>query len=103
MSSKRSGESKNREAEAAADLRRIPGVGPSIAGDLLELGVRRVEDLRGADPQKLYLRHCSQKGCKVDRCWLYVARCAVYFASAKRHDPDKLKWWNWKDGKGGRR
>jgi hypothetical protein len=34
----------------------------------------------------------------VDRCWLYVARCAEYFASEARRDPEKLKWWNWKDG-----
>jgi hypothetical protein len=87
------------DEEALADLRRIPGVGASIAQDLMELGIRRVEDLRGADPGGLYLRHCDKKRCTVDRCWLYVARCAVYFASAKRHDPEKLKWWNWKDGK----
>ncbi len=24
-------------------------------------------------------------------------RCAVYFASSEKHDPELLKWWNWKD------
>jgi hypothetical protein len=24
-------------------------------------------------------------------------RCAVYFAKTKNPDPEKLKWWNWKD------
>jgi hypothetical protein len=33
----------------------------------------------------------------VDRCLLYVFRCAVYFASHKKHDPKLLLWWNWKD------
>jgi hypothetical protein len=33
----------------------------------------------------------------VDRCVLYVFRCAVYFASEAEHDPELLKWWNWKD------
>jgi Pathogenicity locus len=33
----------------------------------------------------------------VDRCVLYVFRAAVYFASNKKHDEEKLKWWNWKD------
>ncbi|NMB56563.1 pathogenicity locus, partial [Candidatus Beckwithbacteria bacterium] len=31
-----------------------------------------------------------------DRCLLYVFRCAVYYAKGGR-DPEKLKWWNWKD------
>jgi hypothetical protein len=101
MSREESDRRRSSEAEALADLRRIPGVGPSIAQDLLDLGIRRVEELRGGDPEELYLRHCDQKGCTVDRCWLYVARCAVYFATAKRPDPEKLKWWNWKGGKGG--
>nr|WP_321429915.1 helix-hairpin-helix domain-containing protein [uncultured Methanolobus sp.] len=28
---------------------------------------------------------------------LYVFREAVYFASNEEHDPELLKWWNWKD------
>ncbi len=79
------------------ELMQLPGVGPSIARDLRELGFRKAADLRGQDPEALYLRHCDRKGMKIDRCWLYVARCAVYFASRTRHDPEKLKWWNWKD------
>ena len=78
-------------------LQVIPGVGPSIAGDLVELGISRVEDLKGRSPEVLYEALCLQEGCRVDRCWLYVARCAVYFASKNKHDPEKLKWWNWKD------
>jgi hypothetical protein len=85
------------EAESLKDLRRIPGVGPSIARDLYELGVRRVADLKKADPEDLYERRCVQQGVRIDRCLLYVFRCAVYFASHKAHDPELLKWWNWKD------
>jgi hypothetical protein len=85
------------EQAALADLRRIPGVGKSIARDLLGLGVCSVEQLRGADPQALYDRLCTQQGAPVDRCVLYVFRCAVYFASTDRHEPELLKWWNWKD------
>jgi hypothetical protein len=33
----------------------------------------------------------------VDRCMLNVFRCAVYYASNDIHDPELLKWWNWKD------
>jgi len=28
---------------------------------------------------------------------LYTFRCAVYYASNSNHDPEKLKWWNWKN------
>jgi len=79
------------------ELRRIPGVGASIADDLWLLGIRSVGDLRGRDPQELYDRFCVLQGMHVDRCMLYVLRCAVYFASHERHDPERLKWWNWKD------
>lgn len=78
-------------------LQKIPGVGPSIEKDLHRLGIQRVEQLRGEDPQALYDRFCLLEGRSVDRCLLYVFRCAVYFASETVHDPEKLKWWNWKD------
>ena len=78
-------------------LRVIPGVGPSIAQDLYDLGVREVSDLEGLDPQELYVGHCTQVGQVVDRCLLYVFRCAVYFAETPDPDPELLKWWSWED------
>ena len=81
-----------------SELKRIPGVGDKIAGDLLALGCRSVEDLRDRDPEELYMQLCFQKGEQVDRCVLYVFRSAVYYASNREHDPELLKWWNWKDG-----
>lgn len=81
------------------DLECIPGVGKSIALDLIDLGVIRVEDLANKDPQKLYEDLCALRGTHIDRCMLYVFRCAVYFASRKKHDPKLLLWWNWKDEK----
>lgn len=79
------------------NLQTIPGVGPSIAADLWELGIRRVGDLRGKDPEELYLKRCRQVGTTIDRCLLYTFRCAVYFASTPDPDPRLLKWWQWKD------
>ena len=78
-------------------LRTIPGVGKSIEQDLIELGYTSVADLKGADPEAMYNRFCTMKGQQIDRCLLYVFRCAVYFAGHKTHDPKKLKWWYWKD------
>jgi hypothetical protein len=80
------------------ELRTIPGVGKSIAQDLRSLGITRVEQLRGADPQAMYDRLCQQAGMHIDRCMLYVFRCAVYFASEFPHDPALPQWWAWKDG-----
>jgi hypothetical protein len=77
-------------------LLHIPGVGPSIARDLRRVGIQEVAELRGRNPESLYADLCRQVGRPVDRCVLYVFRCAVYFASEAKHDPELLKWWNWK-------
>jgi predicted RecB family nuclease len=78
-------------------LQIIPGIGPSIAVDLRDLGVEQVSDLRDHDPQEMFDALCAMRGEKIDRCVLYVFRCAVYFATKRRHDPELLKWWNWTD------
>ncbi|HEY5001776.1 MAG TPA: helix-hairpin-helix domain-containing protein [Ktedonobacteraceae bacterium] len=79
------------------ELRSIPGVGKSIAEDLWNLGMRSVQDLKKQEPPELYNHLCILQGTQVDRCMLYVFRCAVYYASQEQHDPELLKWWNWKD------
>jgi hypothetical protein len=78
-------------------LQIIPGIGRSIAEDLWNLGIRSVGDLRGRDPEQLYNESCNLAGARIDRCLLYTYRCAVYFATERKHDPELLKWWNWKD------
>lgn len=82
---------------ALQELERIPGVGKSIALDLWDLGFRSIESLRGQDPQAIYETLRTRQGGQLDRCVLYVFRCAVYFASHDNPDPDLLKWWNWSD------
>jgi predicted RecB family nuclease len=84
------------KAAILKSLQAIPGIGKAGAEDLWNLGIRRVSDLRDIDPQTLYEQHCFQQGKQVDRCVLYVFRCAVYYASHDTHDPALLKWWNWK-------
>lgn len=79
------------------ELQKIPGVGPRIAEDLWQLGYKSISDLKYVNPEDLYEDLCQLQGCRVDRCMLYVFRCAVYFASNTIHDPHLLKWWNWKD------
>jgi predicted RecB family nuclease len=79
----------------------IPGVGKSIANDLWEIGIRKVVDLVGKDPEQLFILSNQKVGVVQDRCLLYVFRCAVYFAETKEdeRDAERLKWWNWKDTK----
>ena len=81
----------------SSGLQIIPGVGPSIARDLLDLGYSSVSDLKSADPESMYQKLCGLRGRHIDRCVLYVFGCAVYFAGSDTPDPELLKWWNWKD------
>jgi hypothetical protein len=86
----------NEKQMVLREFRQIPGVGKRIAEDLWNLGLRSVSDLKNQDPEDLSLRLCALQGTHVDRCMLYVFRCAVYYASNDIHDPELLKWWNWK-------
>lgn len=79
------------------ELQKIPGVGKSISEDLFNLGYKSITDLKDEDPERMYMKMCEYSGVRLDRCVLYTFKCAVYFASNKTHDPEKLKWWNWKN------
>lgn len=78
------------------ELQVIPGIGPSLAADLRDLGIRYVADLKRRDPERMYQQLNTRRGVRQDPCVLYVFRCAVYFARTTRPKPDLLKWWNWK-------
>ncbi|MBI4063576.1 MAG: pathogenicity locus [Elusimicrobia bacterium] len=85
------------KSEVLRELRKIPGVGASIALDLYAIGIRSIADLKDKSPEKLYDQSNKLVGQVQDRCLLYVFRTAVYYAREKRPDPWLLKWWNWKD------
>jgi hypothetical protein len=95
----------NPVASALRELQVIPGIGPSLARDLVDLGIRRVSDLKGRNPGALNAKLEKLRGVRMDPCVLYTFRCAVYYASNTRHKPSLLKWWNWMDApaKPGRR
>ena len=79
------------------NLLQIPGVGKTTKDDLIRLGYFNISSLKGANPMEMYRQTCKIQNCQVDRCVLYVYRCAVYYAETKNPDPEKLKWWYWKD------
>ncbi|MBN2481388.1 MAG: Mitomycin resistance protein mcrB [Bacteroidales bacterium] len=87
----------NKGDKKSDDLEAVPGIGKSIAKDLRDIGISRASDLVHKDPQKLYDDLCKKRKTRIDPCVLYVFRCAVYFAEHDDHNPELLKWWNWKD------
>ena len=92
----RAGENLRKHA-VRSDLQSIPGVGPSIEQDFLDLGIGAVVELAGRDPTELYEQLCELRGERIDRCVLYVFRSSIYFASETEHEETLLQWWNWKD------
>ena len=82
----------------AKEFLTIPGIGKSLSQDLVDLGYRKINDLKDADPDTMYQNLTALRGHHIDRCVLYVFRCAIYYASNSVHEPELLKWWNWKDG-----
>lgn len=81
------------------DLKNIPGVGKNMEQHFFNIGIFTIDDLIEKNPEELFLKDCSVKGFQDDRCVLYVFRLAVYYANNSVREPEKLKWWNWKDEK----
>ena len=79
------------------NLQEIPGVGISIEKDLNDIGINCIHDLIGKNPENLYNKLSEVRGTHIDKCVLYVFRCAVYYAENINYKEEFLKWWNWKD------
>ena len=80
-----------------SELRKIPNVGKATEADLIAMGYTTIESLRGADPKQLYEQECALRGQTIDRCQLYLYRAVVYWVNTPSPDPEKSKWWYWKD------
>jgi nucleotidyltransferase/DNA polymerase involved in DNA repair len=78
-------------------LQSIPGIGKACSLDLWNIGIRSITDLRNQNPKLLYHKLNILTGITHDICMLYVFRCAVYYATEKKHVKEKLNWWYWKD------
>jgi hypothetical protein len=89
----------NLKEQSIKELMIIPGVGKSIANDLWNIGIQKISDLVGKEPDVLYDLSNKFAGKVQDRCLVYIFRCAVYFANTPKieQEKEKLKWWNWKD------
>jgi len=81
-----------------SNLTEVPGIGKTIAKNLERIGIIKAEDFANKNPEELYEKWCvaAKNPSDNDRCVLYLFREAVYYANGGR-DPEKLKWWNWKE------
>ena len=78
---------KNEKTLPKSDLLTIPGVGPSIAQDLLDVGFRRVSDLRRKNPDAIYEAVCALRGqpqAPAVSSMSSAARCTTRAPSATR-------------------
>jgi hypothetical protein len=62
------------------ELVTIPGVGKTVANDLVNIGISCIDDLKGKKPEQFYDRSNRFVGRIQDRCLLYIFRSAVYYA-----------------------
>lgn len=77
-------------------LKRIPGMDIPSVRDLLDLGIRHVEELRGRSPEVLMEEILNlREQTPPDR--LGFLRMAVYFAETDVPDPHLLQAWKWQD------
>src|SRR5437764_880101 len=75
--------------EALSRLQEIPNVGPAMAGDLIRLGILRLEDAAGKDPDELYQALCAADGVRHDPCVRDVFAAVVAPADGEPAQP----WW----------
>jgi hypothetical protein len=75
--------------EEMARLREIPNVGPRMAEDLLKLGVARLEDAAGRDPDEMYHELCAIDARRHDPCVRDVFAAVVSHAEGGPARP----WW----------
>lgn len=80
-----------------SELRNIPNVGDQTEQDLLAMGYTTIDSLKGKRAEELYEEECRLRDCTIDRCQLYLYRAVEYFVNTDHPDPEKYKWWLWKD------
>ena len=62
-------------------LEQIPSIGPSIAADLISMGITRVAQLKRRSPEAMFKKLCDMTGGYQDPCVLYTFRCALWRAN----------------------
>lgn len=82
------------KAASIAEARRftdLPNIGPAMARDFAQLGLKHPSELRGLDALALYSRLCKLTGQRQDPCVLDTFIAAVDFANGAAARP----WWDY--------
>ena len=74
-----------------ARLEDIPNVGPAVAADLRQLGIKSPGELSGRDPYALYDDLCRLTGQRHDPCLLDTFIAAVRYMEGGPKKP----WWDY--------
>jgi hypothetical protein len=75
--------------EAVARLRKIPNVGPRMSSALLKIGIARLQDAAGRDPDEMYHELCALDARRHDPCVCDVFAAVVSYAEGHPARP----WW----------
>jgi hypothetical protein len=69
----------------------ITGIGKTTTQSLQGIGVDSAGQLKGLNLDELYEGVCERRANLVDRWVFYLLRCAVYYASQKKYEPELFK------------
>jgi len=72
-------------------LEDIPNIGPAVAADLRQLGIRSPGELSGRDPYAMYDELCHITGQRHDPCLLDTFIAAVRYMAGEPKRP----WWKY--------
>lgn len=92
MTAQRQSRRPPQKARCAADCReleQLPNIGPSLAGDLRDIGIDHPDALRTADGLALYQRLCQHRGQRQDPCVLDTFLAITDFMRGGEPRP----WW----------
>jgi hypothetical protein len=81
------------DASKVKSLNDIPNVGPATVADFNKIGIKTPEELKSADPLKLFELLCAKTGVRHDPCTLDVFISAVRFMDGAPAKP----WWAYTD------
>ena len=73
----------------------------SVNGDMAENDDNVIKNLlrieNAKDAEEMYYKLSLERGEVAEKELLYQFRCAIYYATVKKADPKKLRWWYWRD------
>ena len=88
---------KDKRPSPGSDISTVPGIEHEAVEALRELGFNTVDELCAKDAEEMYYKLSLERGEVAEKELLYQFRCAIYYATVKKADPKKLRWWYWCD------